>query len=251
MDANTRHLQHLLQQVQQLPEVLLLKPITGSTNDDVKEIASKGISSILVCSEQQTQGRGQHQRSWVSPEGNIYLSTLLHTTTPIDGRFALEIALNILQMPSLKGLNLQVEWPNDLYSPQGKWGGILIEPLNLHHVVVGVGLNLFPVNVELDQAATSLQQLGLAQPDRIQLIAELYLALHRAAQWFNHGCVNLTERFNHHAAFLNQMVDFEYLEHTLTGTFQGIDADGAVILQHTQEVKHYYQGRLKLRTTTV
>lgn len=245
MDANTRHLQDLLQQAQQLPEVLLLKPITGSTNDDVKEIASKGISNILVCSEQQTQGRGQHQRSWVSPEGNIYLSTLLQTTTPIDGRFALEIALNILQMPSLKGLNLQVKWPNDLYSPQGKWGGILIEPLNLHQVIVGVGINLFPVTTELDQAVTSLQQLGLAQPNRIQLIAELYLAFQRAAQWFNHGCANLVERFNYHAAFLNQSVDFEYLDEMLTGTFKGIDADGAVILQHAEIQKHYYQGRLK------
>ena len=109
MDANTRHLQHLLQQVQQLPEVLLLKPITGSTNDDVKEIASKGISSILVCSEQQTQGRGQHQRSWVSPEGNIYLSTLLHTTTPIDGRFALEIASDY-SYGALRALELFLSW---------------------------------------------------------------------------------------------------------------------------------------------
>ena len=75
---------------------------------------TKGVQQVLVCSRVQTQGRGQRQRQWISPEGNIYLSTLLHTQKAIDGRLALEIALNILQMPSLKGLDLQVKWPNDL-----------------------------------------------------------------------------------------------------------------------------------------
>lgn len=122
MDLETRLLQQILSQANQLPEVLLLKPVTASTNDDVREIALKGVQQVLVTSVQQTQGRGQRQRQWVSPEGNIYLSTLLNTRTTIDGRLALEIALNILQMPSLQQLDLQVKWPNDLYSTQGKWG---------------------------------------------------------------------------------------------------------------------------------
>jgi len=94
MDVETRQLQQRLQAAQQLPEVLMLKPTTASTNDDVREIAQKGIQSALVCSAQQTQGRGQRQRQWVSPEGNVYLSTLLNTRTAIDGRLALEVALN-------------------------------------------------------------------------------------------------------------------------------------------------------------
>ena len=146
MDVETRQLQQQLTEAGQLPEVLILKPITTSTNDDVREIAQKGVQSVLVCSTRQTHGRGQRQRQWVSPEGNIYLSTLLNLRTPVNGRLALEIALNILQMPSLQALNLQVKWPNDLYSPQGKWGGILIEPISAQQVIVGVGLNLAPVS---------------------------------------------------------------------------------------------------------
>ena len=102
MDVETRELQQLLKDAGQLPEVLLLKPVTTSTNDDVRDLAQKGIRQVLVSSRAQTQGRGQRQRQWISPEGNIYLSTLLNTETPIDGRLALEIALNILQMPSFK-----------------------------------------------------------------------------------------------------------------------------------------------------
>ncbi len=246
MDLETRLLQKILTQANQLPEVLLLKPVTTSTNDDVREIALKGVQQVLVTSLRQTQGRGQRQRQWMSPEGNIYLSTLLNTRTPIDGRLALEIALNILQIPSLEGLALQVKWPNDLYSPQGKWGGILIEPISAQQVIVGVGLNLAPVSsAVIDQKTTSLTELGLVSIDRVRLIAELYLAIQQACDWFNHDCYNLASRFNHHAAFMQQQVEFEHFKGTCQGTFLGIQDDGAVQIETAQGLEVFYQGRLR------
>ena len=245
-DLATRQLQHLLNAKNQFPEIVLLKTTTTSTNDDMREIAQKGISSGLVCSAQQTQGRGQHQRQWSSPEGNIYLSTLIQTKTALDGRLALEVALNILQMPSLQGLSLQIKWPNDLYSPQGKWGGILVEPLSPHQAIVGVGINLNTPPVEnADQPITSLTMLGLAHTDRLTLIAELYTAIQQASQWFEHGSYNLAERFNHHAIWLNQQVEFEHAQGKLQGRFQGISNDGAVLIK-TDHVQAFYQGRLRL-----
>lgn len=245
-DLATRQLQQLLNAKNQFPEIVLLKTTTTSTNDDMREIAQKGISSGLVCSAQQTQGRGQHQRQWSSPEGNIYLSTLIQTKTALDGRLALEVALNILQMPSLQGLSLQIKWPNDLYSAQGKWGGILVEPLSPHQAIVGVGINLNTPPVEnADQPITSLAMLGLAHTDRLTLIAELYTAIQQASQWFEHGSYNLAERFNHHAIWLNQQVEFEHAQGKLQGRFQGISNDGAVLIK-TDQVQPFYQGRLRL-----
>ncbi len=186
------------------------------------------------------------QRAWSSPEGNIYLSTLIQSQTALDGRLALEIALNILQMPSLHSLNLQVKWPNDLYSPQGKWGGILVEPLSSNQAIVGVGINLNTPPVEnADQAITSLHMLGLHQIDRLTLIAELYTAIQQAAQWFEHGSYNLAERFNHHAIWINQPVEFEHTQGKVQGIFQGISNDGAVLIR-TDHTQTFYQGRLRL-----
>lgn len=245
-DFATRQLQQLLNAKNQFPEIVLLKTTTTSTNDDMREIAQKGISSGLVCSAQQTQGRGQHQRQWSSPEGNIYLSTLIQTKTALDGRLALEVALNILQMPSLQGLSLQIKWPNDLYSAQGKWGGILVEPLSPHQAIVGVGINLnTPLVENADQPITSLTMLGLAHNDRLTLIAELYTAIQQASEWFEHGSYNLAERFNHHAIWLNQQVEFEHAQGKLQGRFQGISNDGAVLIK-TDQVQAFYQGRLRL-----
>ncbi len=246
MDLETRLLQQMLSDAHQLPEVLLLKPVTASTNDDVREIALKGVQQVLVTSVRQTQGRGQRQRQWVSPEGNIYLSTLLNTRTAIDGRLALEIALNILQMPSLQHLDLQVKWPNDLYSAAGKWGGILIEPLNAHQAVVGVGLNVLPLPKEgIDQAVTSLTELGLTRFDRIKLTAELYLAIQQAGEWFNHDSCNLAARFNHYAAFKDQAVEIEHLQGISQGIFLGIRNDGAIEIRNQNGIEHFFQGRLR------
>ncbi|QIO08099.1 biotin--[acetyl-CoA-carboxylase] ligase [Acinetobacter lanii] len=249
MDLETRHLRQLLSDAHQLPQVLHLKQSTTSTNDDVRALVSDHVHGILVCSETQTQGRGQHQRQWVSPVGNIYLSTLLETRTPLDGRLSLEIALNILQMPSLKNLQgLQIKWPNDLYSAQGKWGGILVEPINTHQAIVGVGINLLPVSQEgIDQQATSLMQLGLQYPNRIQIISELYLAIQQAGQWFEHGSYNLSGRFNHYAAFMNQSVEFEHGEQITTGIFKGISDDGKINVLTEQGLQGFYQGRLRVK----
>mgnify|MGYP003600737686 CR=1 FL=1 len=248
MDLETRHLRQLLTNAQQLPEVLLLKQSTTSTNDDVREIAQNGVKTVLVCSEMQTQGRGQHQRAWISPVGNIYLSTLLETRTALDGRLALEIALNVLQISSLKSLkNLQIKWPNDLYSPHGKWGGILVEPISPHQAIVGIGINLMPIPAEqIDQQTTSVMQLGVQYPNRIQMISELYLAIQQAGQWFDHGCYNLAARFNHYAAFIDQQVNFEQVTGYIEGQFKGIADDGSVNLHTEQGLVNVYQGRLRL-----
>ena len=248
MDLETRHLRQLLTDAQQLPEVLLLKQSTTSTNDDVRELAQKGINTILVCSEKQTQGRGQRERQWVSPVGNIYLSTLLETRTPLDGRLALEIALNILQIPTLKSLtHLQIKWPNDLYSIQGKWGGILVEPISSHQAIIGVGINIMPLAQDLlDQQATSLVELGLKTPNRIEMISELYLAIQQAGQWFEHGCYNLAVRFNHYAAFIDQMIELEKIDQTIQGKFKGISDDGSLNIEIENRLSTHYQGRLRL-----
>lgn len=247
MDLETRQLQHLLAQADQLPEVLMLKPVTTSTNDDVREVALKGVNSVLICSRKQTQGRGQQKRAWVSPEGNIYLSTLLNLQTPVDGRLSLEIALNILQMPSLEHYDLKVKWPNDLYFNNKKFGGILVEPINTYQVIVGVGINIAPIeDININQSITSLEEIGINPINRLNLIAELYLAIQQAGQWFSHNSYNLAARFNHHAAFINQHVVLEHQNGQIQGLFLGIQDDGSLQIKTDNGLEIFYQGRLRL-----
>ncbi len=250
MDLATRQLQKHLTGLGYSPEVMVFTELTGSTNDDAKNLAAQGITSALVASRQQSKGRGQHERTWLSPMGNVYLSILLPCAIALDGRLALEVGLNIINLPCFQGLPLQIKWPNDLYSEQGKWGGILIEAISPTQVVVGIGINLFTPAHDDAQPISSLNDLGCMQRDALALIAQLYHAVMQAQQWFEHGSYRLAQRFNHHAAFQQQVVHFEHPQGLVQGVFQGIDANGAALIQTKTERQAFYQGRLKLSLAT-
>ena len=227
------------------------KQNTSSTNDDIQSLYQQGYRSALVISEQQTKGRGQSQREWLSPPiGNIYLSTLLKLERPLDGRFSLECGLNILHCPTLnKVAGLKLKWANDLYSTLGKWGGILVEPIDNHYAIVGVGINVFqPINTaHITQPITNLEQLGLTDFNPAQLISEIYLSLLDAVKWFNFDCQNLAQRFNRVAAFKDQWITIQRQQQSdLVGYFRGVQADGALLIQQPNDILATvcYDGRI-------
>lgn len=240
-----------LTQAGNCPEFILCTATTDSTNDDVLQLYHQGIRSALVITQRQQRGRGQHQRTWVSQQGNIFLSTLVELSRPVDGRFALECGLNLIHCPTLQHMpDLQLKWANDLYSPHGKWGGILIEPITPQQIIVGIGINVVPVakHDDIQQAVTSLHSLGLIQYQRAKFLAEIYLAIMQSVSWFNFGSQNLAARFNAVAAFKDQPVKLERPTAEITGIFRGIQDDGALLIESYQlsesKISAYYDGRL-------
>lgn len=147
--------------------------ISVSTNTElINLIKNKQLAHTLphlMTADQQTCGRGQHNRSWLSPIGNVYLSFYmpiqayyqegLHRLT---GALSLCVGLSLFQLEIIQQLNherqklalpiIQVKWANDLglYHSNthlfNKLAGILIEPVPLDNklcgIVIGVGLNI-------------------------------------------------------------------------------------------------------------
>src|SRR4030095_358427 len=76
LDATS--LQQLLT-TQVFGRTMYILPSTTSTNDIVKDLAQHGApEGTAVVAEHQTQGRGRHGRSFVSPaRGGLYVSLLL------------------------------------------------------------------------------------------------------------------------------------------------------------------------------
>jgi BirA family transcriptional regulator, biotin operon repressor / biotin---[acetyl-CoA-carboxylase] ligase len=102
-----------------------------------------------VLAVEQTAGRGQRQRAWMSPAGNIHAAWRLPYPTgkdDMDSRWRGLVSLisGYLMARIMRetcGLVVQIKWPNDLIINERKIGGILTEARS-NHLVVGIGINV-------------------------------------------------------------------------------------------------------------
>ena len=142
----------------------------SSTNTALKEMVNPPVGTTLIAARQ-TGGRGRLGRQFHSPEGGLYLSTLI---APTDTATCCAAVAAARAIESLCDANIDIKWVNDLYLHNRKVAGILAEGVfspdgTLTAVVLGVGINVgemtFPT--ELQSIATSLGNEGftLARED--------------------------------------------------------------------------------------
>lgn len=122
---------------------------TASTNDDCKGFARTGApEGTVVLATRQTGGRGRLGRTWVSPEGGVYLSALLRPAlVPADAApLALVIALGVSLGLDTIGVRTTLKWPNDVLLDGRKVAGVLLEMSaeadRVDWMVAGCGVNV-------------------------------------------------------------------------------------------------------------
>ena len=155
---------------------------TASTNTDLRRMAAAGAAEgTTLVARTQSGGRGRRGRSFFSPTGGVYLSTLLrpaaHTRPELVTSCAAVAAARAIER--VCPVEVGIKWVNDLYVCGRKVCGILAEadfsPEGaVAHIVLGFGINVAPMTMppELSAIATSLGNEGPA-PDRAALIAAL------------------------------------------------------------------------------
>lgn len=149
---------------------LLLGETADSTNTQVMDMARHGaVEGVTLIVERQTGGRGRRGRTFASPEGGLYLSTLLRPDPDTDpGLVTCRAAVaGARAIESLCGLSVDIKWVNDLYLNGRKVAGILAEGVlspegKLTAVVLGIGINVTgTLPPELDTIATTLEREGV------------------------------------------------------------------------------------------
>ncbi|EAZ90823.1 biotin--[acetyl-CoA-carboxylase] ligase [Crocosphaera chwakensis] len=119
-----------------------------STNEVIWQLlAEENSFPVVAIASQQTAGRGQWGRNWVSHAGGLYLSIGLNVN--LEAQNASHLTLfsgwGIAQSLRRYGLPVKLKWPNDLILERGKLGGIKsetrIQNKMITHSVIGVGIN--------------------------------------------------------------------------------------------------------------
>ena len=238
---------------------------TGSTNADMLALARGGIEEgVWLRAGRQTAGRGRLGRTWVSPVGNFYASTvvLLRSTDPAAATLALVAAVSLHETVSTylqtstspfaafggssfsrwereggaprrkgEGDGLALKWPNDLLLKGEKLSGILLERAD-DAVVIGVGVNLAHHPDLPDRPTTSLAAHGVAvaPDDFADTLAEAF------ARWLGRlrgeGLAPVRARWLARAhpvgtALTARLPDGDRVD----GLFDGLDTDGALMLR--------------------
>ncbi len=115
--------------------------VVGSTND----VASTLPPWHAVRADEQTSGRGRHDRSWVSNPGGLWLSAVIPVGGPDHGWQALPLAAGHAVCKALYGIGvrpLHIRWPNDVLVADRKLAGLLVDQFTPGRAVIGVGMNV-------------------------------------------------------------------------------------------------------------
>lgn len=150
---------------------LSMVPSTGSTNADLIAAAVGGAADrTVLIAEEQTAGRGRRSRQWVSPASvGVYLSVLLRPDGVPSARLgglAVVAGVALVRAARQLGVEAVLKWPNDLLAgPEGaKCAGVLSEAApGDSGVVVGMGLNVRPLPVEVPPGPGGLPAISLAE----------------------------------------------------------------------------------------
>jgi BirA family transcriptional regulator, biotin operon repressor / biotin---[acetyl-CoA-carboxylase] ligase len=209
----------------------------------IVELEGDVAEGLMIWAKTQTAGRGRMGRAWESPEGNVYASILVKTpedqaTAPQIGFVtAVAVADAILDLPRHNAPPPPVshKWPNDVLANGKKVCGILPEMVtDLEEgswIIVGVGINLIPVDVE-----RAAYPVGSLAAHNIDTTPEHVLTVFcrafttRLAEWRRDGFATLREVWLEKAPDIGAQISVGVQGGAVQGNFAGLDADGALLL---------------------
>ena len=233
-----------------------------STNAVARSLAIDGASEgTVVVAESQTDGRGRLGRRWVSPAGQgLLFSVVLRPPLPMSDvhLLTLVVACGVARaIESMVGVQIDIKWPNDLFSGERKVAGILLEIGGTQDVVdwvvVGIGIN---VNTDLSElpatvsrTAGSLKSASGTAVDRNELLARVLLQLdveYTAA--LASGFARALDGFRDRDYLLGREISVQTKDGPVPGRAAGISERGALIMQlPQQEVRCFHSGDVSLR----
>ena len=217
----------------ELPFGLHIFETVASTNKTLWElIAQKPGSGCVVIAAEQTAGRGQWGRQWVSQQDGLYLSFGFAPQLDINSGYQLTLATawGIAEQLRKYGVDVEIKWPNDLILDGRKLGGILTETKvragRITQAVIGVGINW---NNPVPSTGINLHSWNnRGNPTQIssleKLAAVVLLGIHSGIQCLEREGVNIL--LSRYIKLLSNMGEQVHVSDDFSGTVVGVTATG-------------------------
>lgn len=220
---------------------LEVKQSTVSTNIDVGAAAANGAPhGTTVVALEQKSGQGRLGKTFCSPRGGVYFSTLIRPTLSIEKAVMITPAAAVAvhkAITEVLGLPVSIKWVNDIYMNGRKVVGISTQAQadiavgGISGIIVGIGINYNTAQTdfspELKDKAGSLFYEN-APAKRNELLAATIANLLDLSK-------NLTDKsymdyYRKHNLVIGARVDYEIDKETKSGIVENIDDNGSLII---------------------
>jgi BirA family biotin operon repressor/biotin-[acetyl-CoA-carboxylase] ligase len=213
-----------------------------STMDLANELAAAGApAGTLVLADSQAAGRGRAGRRWESRSGDGLWLTLIERVNDPEALDVLSLRIGLRVARVLDRFNpdpVGLKWPNDLFLPAGKLGGMLLESRwrggRPEWTAIGIGINVRAVH---HPGASALG----AGVSRVHVLEELMPAVRAATA--ARGRLTSIE-LSEFAA--RDIAMGRACREPRVGRVQGIAADGALLIETEQGITRVLEGSLVL-----
>ncbi len=236
-----------------------------STNNYARDLIHAGLAQhgMVIFAHEQTAGKAQRGRVWISEKGNSIALSIILKPQPLllaqQFQLSASIALAAHEFFSrYAGNDTRIKWPNDLYWQDRKAGGILIESVvgsgeseaaspgspsgtqfpdkgAWNWAIVGVGINInqtsFPPHLP---NPVSLQQITGKNSKTLQLATEFCAVVEKNLQELGRsGFDTIFANYNLHLYKKNEKVKFRKDTRVFEAVIKRITPAGKIVLQHS------------------
>ena len=203
----------------------------------------------LCIAREQTMGKGQYGRSWVSQKDGSIIFSIRKCFNEGINLNGLSLVVGMAIIKSIEAecqlSGLKIKWPNDIYYGDKKLAGILME--NTHYksnqlVLVGVGINYQLVDTnEIDEPWVDLSRILNKLPNFQQLTAKIINNILFFLEDFQiNGLSNLLSEWHHYDMLKGVRIKFRESNIELQGQIDGITNQGALKVLTKDGVKELY-----------
>jgi len=219
-----------------------------STNDELRRRAMDGAPShSVVCALEQTKGRGRRGRSWVSQPGNLFCSILMKPRIPIaeasKSSFVSALAIHDAIKEAVGDFDCDVtcKWPNDVLIDSYKVSGILLETQACpgsnepDWLIIGIGINLAHSPADTPYPSgyiNAYRDTPLDPPEMLEILLQHFQLWWE--RWETLGFQAIRNAWLERAKGIGDEIVVNLSQESISGIFETLDHDGALVLRTTQ-----------------